>query len=94
MMIAMRRHTCSKYYILGVVASLLIWVVATLAPGTRKSCAMFVKKDSHSRFWTVTVDSVLADGELMAFAIGAVPPQSVLKCVYHPLDLCTIHFIF
>jgi hypothetical protein len=41
-MMAMWRHTCSKHYILGVVASLLILIVATLAPGTRKSGAIFI----------------------------------------------------
>ncbi|KAF8436819.1 hypothetical protein L210DRAFT_3547694 [Boletus edulis BED1] len=58
---AMWRHRCSNYYILGMFASLLIWIVGTLAPGA------------------LTVDSVLSDGQLMAFAIGAVPPQSVLN---------------
>ncbi|KAH0839482.1 hypothetical protein J3R83DRAFT_294 [Lanmaoa asiatica] len=64
MMMAMWKHTCSKYYILAIVASLLIWIVTTLAPGT------------------LTIDSVLADRELMAFAIGAVPAQSVLNGTY------------
>lgn len=83
MMMAMWRHTCSNYYILGIVASLLVWITATLAPGACKLHTMFVNRYSHSHpwLWTVTVDSVLADGELMAFAIGAVSPQSVLKCV-------------
>ncbi|KAG6375190.1 hypothetical protein JVT61DRAFT_3399 [Boletus reticuloceps] len=61
MIMAMWRHRCSNYYILGMFASLLIWIVGTLAPGA------------------LTVDSVLSDGQLMAFAIGAVPPQSVLN---------------
>ncbi|KAN0097968.1 hypothetical protein V8E55_002414 [Tylopilus felleus] len=61
MMMAMWRHRCSKYYILGIVTSLLIWIAGTLAPGA------------------LTIDSVLADGELMAFAIGAVPAQSVFN---------------
>lgn len=80
MMMAMWRHRCSKYYILGIVTSLLIWIAGTLAPGARKSLAVFFSVilifDGE-----VTIDSVLADGELMAFAIGAVPAQSVFKYV-------------
>lgn len=91
---AMWRRTCSKHYIIGIVTSLLIWIVATLAPGARKSCAVLVKEGSHSHFrlWIVTVDSVLTDRELMAFAIGAVTPQSVLKYVYYSFDPYIVHF--
>ena len=41
----------------------------------------------------MTTNSVLADGELIAFAVGAVSAQSVLKCVYHPFlsHLCLVH---
>ncbi|KAF9230696.1 hypothetical protein BU15DRAFT_83312 [Melanogaster broomeanus] len=60
-MIAFWRRTCSNHYSMGFVASLLVWAVATLAPGA------------------LTINSVLADGEMMAFAIGAVLPQSVLN---------------
>ncbi|KAF9236446.1 hypothetical protein BU15DRAFT_77027 [Melanogaster broomeanus] len=60
-MIAFWRRTCSNHYSMGLVVSLLVWIVATLAPGA------------------LSVNSVLADGEMMAFAIGAVPPQSVLN---------------
>ncbi|KAF9233536.1 hypothetical protein BU15DRAFT_66531 [Melanogaster broomeanus] len=64
-MIAFWRRTCSNHYSMGFVVSLLVWVVATLAPGA------------------LTIDSVLADGEMVAFAIGAVPPQGVLNGSYH-----------
>ncbi|KAF9236444.1 hypothetical protein BU15DRAFT_77025 [Melanogaster broomeanus] len=64
-MVAFWRRTGSNHYSMGFVVSLLVWVVATLAPGA------------------LTIDSVLADGEMMAFAIGAVPPQSVLNGSYN-----------
>ncbi|KAF8436820.1 hypothetical protein L210DRAFT_3505600 [Boletus edulis BED1] len=63
-MVAIWSHRCSHYYVLGIVASLLIWIVGTLAPGA------------------LTVDNVYADGDLMAFAIGAIPAQSVLNGTY------------
>lgn len=39
MLVAMWGRTCSNYYILAIVASFLVWIVATLAPGACKSCA-------------------------------------------------------
>ncbi|KAG9316978.1 hypothetical protein JVU11DRAFT_1158 [Chiua virens] len=60
-MIAMRKNRCSNYYIFGIVASLLTWIVGTLAPGV------------------LTINSVLADGDLVAIAVGAVTQQSVLN---------------
>ncbi|KAF9236448.1 hypothetical protein BU15DRAFT_77029 [Melanogaster broomeanus] len=60
-MIVFWRRTCSNHYSMGIVTSLLVWVVATLAPGA------------------LTINSVLADQEMVAFAIGAVLPQSVLN---------------
>lgn len=89
---AMWKHTCSNHYILAAVASLLIWIVATLAPGARKSPEMFLKEDSYLISWIVTINNVLVDGALMAFAVGAVPPQSVLKYVHRPLKLHIVHF--
>ncbi|KAF9233534.1 hypothetical protein BU15DRAFT_66529 [Melanogaster broomeanus] len=64
-MVAFWRRTCSNHYSMGIVASLLAWVVATLAPGA------------------LSTNSVLADGEMVAFAIGAVLPQSVLNASYY-----------
>ncbi|KAF9233532.1 hypothetical protein BU15DRAFT_80027 [Melanogaster broomeanus] len=63
-LMALWRRTCSHHYSMGFIASLLVWVVATLAPGA------------------LTINTMLADGEMTAFAIGAVFPQSVFNGSY------------
>ncbi|KIJ59438.1 hypothetical protein HYDPIDRAFT_118539 [Hydnomerulius pinastri MD-312] len=56
---ALWRRSCSNYYFVGVLATLLAWVVGILAPAA------------------LTIESVLVDGDIMAFAIGSIPLQSV-----------------
>ena len=63
------------------VAGGLAVATSTLAPAARKPYLyiMILPVLIHIVLLTVTVQSVLFDGNIQAFAVGAVGPQSVFK---------------
>jgi hypothetical protein len=75
-----QRH-CTPFLTAAVAAGGLAVATSTLAPAARKPYlyTMILPVLLHNFLFTVTVQSVLFDGKLQAFAVGAVGPQSVFK---------------
>ena len=75
----LHRH-CTPFLTAAVVAGFLAIATSTLAPAARKPrCVCVHCKSPFNAFLTVTVQTVLFDGDLQAFAVGAVGIQSVYK---------------
>ena len=73
----LQRH-CTSFLAAAVLAGFLAAATSTLAPAARK-CPLPLKQPASNSPLTVTVQSVLFDGDIQAFAVGAVGPQSVYK---------------
>jgi hypothetical protein len=76
--VIIHRH-CTPFLTAAVVAGFLAIATSTLAPAARKSRRVCIRTQPLNAFLTVTVQTFLFDGDLQAFAVGAVGVQSVYK---------------
>ncbi len=77
----MIKRQCSSYFAVAFLSSFVILAVSTLAPSARKFPSIPSRGLSHVHTLVISVELMLIDGGVVAFPVGTIPANSVLKYV-------------
>jgi hypothetical protein len=76
-----RRH-CTPHFVVAFLVGLLALATSTIAPAACKNFLASILCSEYYPIPLVSLGTKLIDGDVVAFAVGAIPKSSVFKCVY------------